>query len=339
MTTAAAPRPAAPPLLAEALDDAWPRLDLDPAVPAALWDDALVGPLAEYTRRPAKELRAAVCQLGWSLGGGAGAVPPAVPLVIDALHTGSLVIDDIEDDAHERRGAPALHVLHGTPTAINAGNWLYFFALERLEGLGGDAAMQLALHRRAIATLLACHHGQALDLRARADAVDAAHLAPVCAAITRGKTAGLVSLAMELAARAAGADAARATAIAELGAVAGTALQQLDDLGGLGRARRAKGHEDLRARRVTWPWAWLPEATDALGVARLQARARHAPSAPPAELDALADVLRAAVEPLGRGRIRAGLDDGLARARTVHGDHAALRGLSALFARLEESYG
>lgn len=340
MTGAAAPRAAeALPLLAEALDEAFARLDLDRDVPAALWEAALVGPLAEYSRRPAKELRTALCQLGWSLAGGAGTVPAAVPLVIDALHTGSLVIDDIEDDAAERRGAPALHVLHGEGTAINAGNWLYFFALERLAGLGGDAATQLALHRRAIATLLACHHGQALDLRARADAVDVAHLGPVCAAITRGKTAGLVGLAMELAARTAGAGEADATAIAGLGATVGTALQQLDDLGGLGRARRGKGHEDLRARRVTWAWAWLPETCDPLGVARFQARVRHAATAPVAELDALADALRAQVEALGRRRIRATLDDGLAGARAVHGDHPALRGLAALVDRLEESYG
>ena len=116
-------------------------------------------------------------------------------------------------------------------------------------------------------------------------------------AITRGKTAALVGLAMELAALAAGATPHHARVTAELGQTLGTVLQMLDDLGSLGRARRAKGHEDLRGHRVTWPWAWLPEVADALAVARLRERLRGADER---ALDELADDVHALVVAHGR---------------------------------------
>ncbi|MEZ4403489.1 MAG: polyprenyl synthetase family protein [Kofleriaceae bacterium] len=333
-----APNPAPPSRLAAALARTWAAFDPGDGVPATLWQAALCEPLSEFARRPAKELRTMLCELGWALGGGAGAVPEAVVLTIDALHTGSLIVDDVEDQATERRGAPALHVLHGEPVAINAGTWLYFWALEQLPALGGAAEAQLVMHRRTIAALRGCHQGQALDLRARVDQLDAGKLGAVCAAITRGKTATLVGLAMELAALAAGAAAARAERVGQLGVGVGTALQQLDDLGSLGKARRAKGHEDLRGHRVTWPWAWLPEVVDPLAVARFQQRARRLTEAA-ADLDGLADDLYEAVAGHGRRRIRLDAEQVLAQAHLDLGDHPALTALAALLARMEDSYG
>jgi geranylgeranyl pyrophosphate synthase len=324
--------------LAAALDRTWSSERFDPNVPTAIWQAALCEPLSEFVRRPSKELRTMLCELGWALARGVGAMPSAVSRVIDGLHTGSLIVDDIEDGAVERRGAPAFHVLHGEATAINSGTWLYFWALDQLAELGGSPAVQLAMVRRTIQVLLACHDGQALDLRARVDQVDASKLAAVCAAITRGKTARLAALAMELAAMAAGVDDATATSIAALGDNVGTALQMLDDLGSLGRVRRTKGHEDLRGRRVTWPWAWLPEVTDAVTVARLQQRARRAAHDRGDDVDALADVLREHVEAHGRRRIRSHVDAGIAAARAVHGDSVALDGVAALLTRMEQSY-
>lgn len=332
-----APRPQPAPLVADALDRAWPCCELDADVPAALWDQALVAPLGEFARRPGKELRTSLCELGWRLAEGPGPMPTAPAVVIEALHLGSLIIDDLEDSAGERRGAPAFHQLYGDGLAINSGNWLYFWALERLIGLGPTPTAELHLHRRALSTLRRCHQGQALDLRARAGELDGGKLPAVCAAITRGKTAALAGFAAELAAVAAGADAEAARDIGALGAATGTALQMLDDLGSLTRSRRAKGLEDLRGQRVTWVWAWLAEADDEVALARAQHRLRGGPS--DAALDALADELYAAVAPRGRAAIRAAFEAGLATARTRFGDHPALAGLAALFARMEESYG
>ncbi len=328
-----------PPLHDALVDDLERRLGQD--VPAALWGRALIGPLTEFTRRPGKALRARLCELAWTLAGGRGPAPEAIALVIEALHAGSLIVDDIEDDARERRGAPALHLMVGVPVALNAGTWLYFWALDQLASLPATPPpVTLAMYKVTVAALAACHQGQALDLTARADELEPARIGAVVAAITSGKTACLMSLAMRLAALAAGADVHRVAAIAELGVALGTGLQMLDDLGGLGRARRDKGLEDLRAARATWPWAWLAEVADDLSGSRLQHRLRAARErSDHAELDAIAESLRHAVDAHGRAQARATLAHGLERARAALGDGPVLRALADELRRLEESYG
>lgn len=167
--TAAAGSPA-PAALERALDRALDRAlapggasELDPAVPAAVWQRALAGPATEFLARPGKQLRAAIVHAGWALGGGApDAVPERLALVIELLHAGSLIVDDVEDGADERRGGPALHRLVGMPIAINTGSWMYFWALGELAGLALPPERELAAHRAACAALVRCHQGQAL---------------------------------------------------------------------------------------------------------------------------------------------------------------------------------
>jgi hypothetical protein len=53
--------------------------------------------------------------------------------VVEFIHAGSLVVEDIEDGSRIRRGRVALHVRYGMPVALNAGNWLYFWPFELLK--------------------------------------------------------------------------------------------------------------------------------------------------------------------------------------------------------------
>lgn len=50
-------------------------------------------------------------------------------IIPEILHSGSLIIDDIEDQGELRRGKPCLHKIFGLDIALNAGNFLYFFPL------------------------------------------------------------------------------------------------------------------------------------------------------------------------------------------------------------------
>lgn len=341
--TLTAPSPHAVTALVAALRDDAPALpDAPRDVPAALWERALLGPAAEFLRRPGKQLRAGIVAAGWAMGGGRGRPPEALALAVEALHAGSLIVDDVQDDSDERRGAPALHRLVGTPLAINTGNWMYFWALGLLDRAGLDDARHAAATRAALRTLLACHQGQALDLTVRIGDLAAADVPAVVAATTRLKTGALTGLAARLGALAAGASPAHCDAIAALGEAVGAGLQMLDDLGSVcARSRLDKGREDLRAGRPAWPWAWLAESADELVWARLQQRARAAVGAPDHELDALADALRREIEPHGRRAVRRALDEALAEARAALGAGAAA-GLAALeteLARMESSYG
>jgi len=53
---------------------------------------------------------------------------PFTPLP-ELMHNGTLIVDDIEDGATQRRGEDAVHLIFGNDIAINAGNSIYFLPL------------------------------------------------------------------------------------------------------------------------------------------------------------------------------------------------------------------
>jgi geranylgeranyl pyrophosphate synthase len=277
------------------------------AVPTEIWEAGLLGPLHDFLGRPGKSLRAALVQAAWHASGAPGAAPEMLGVMIEVLHAGSLVIDDIEDDAVERRGRPALHRLHGMPRALNAGNWLYFWSEHLLEAIRLDADRELEARRWLARTIFSCHHGQAIDLSARATELRQSQIPELVSAVTTLKTGSLVALAMRLGALAARAKPDGVEALARFGSGLGTALQMLDDLGGIASEPRwHKGQEDLANARPTWPWAWLAAELDGPSFARLRdlARAVEASRLPTTELAA---AMRLHLGDRGRGRIDAHL--------------------------------
>ena len=301
---------------------------LDPTVPAHVWKRAFAGPAGEFLARPGKALRTTIVKAGWLLGGGKPeAFPEQLAVVLELLHAGSLVIDDVEDGSLERRGAPALHCIVGTPLAINTGSWMYFWALAELADLGLDPSALAT----AVRALVRCHQGQALDLAVVITELDPKDVAAVVATTTKLKTGQLCRLAAELGAIAAGASLERRAQIGEFAETMGCGLQMLDDLGSLACPdRRDKGREDLRAGRPTWPWAWLvgdPQWPALVALAR-----------DPVHIDELAERLSAATLERGRACIRATLDGALADLRAACAN-PIIDQLASELARMERSYG
>jgi geranylgeranyl diphosphate synthase, type II len=101
-------------------------------VPGARGAEYLPGALREYPERGGRALRASLC-IAVARAFGANiedAINSAVAL--ELLHNAFLVHDDIEDGSEQRRGRPALHVLHGAPIAINVGDALTVLSLRPL---------------------------------------------------------------------------------------------------------------------------------------------------------------------------------------------------------------
>lgn len=299
-------------------------------VPAALWDEALLGPLHDFLSRPGKELRGRMVELGYTLGGGEPErMPDTLPLLIELLHAGSLIVDDIEDGSTQRRGKPALHCTYGLPVALNAGNWLYFWPQVLLSRMPLSGSARLEAHERIAECLLRCHEGQALDLTARVDQLARADAPKVVRAITTLKTGQLVGLACALGAVAAGATSRRVEALAAFGRDIGIGLQMLDDLSGaLSAARRDKAIEDLRGARATWIWAWLAEDLDAARYHEMVELLRAG------EHDALLAHARFRLGMTGVRRVRRSLDDAIAALARAVGEgewqHVVRGELSAL---------
>ena len=83
----------------------------------------------------------------------------------ELAHEGSLIIDDIQDLAEQRRGKPCTHKLFGTDIAINAGNFLYFLpTLVFMKNKEIDKETLLKAWEVFSQEMINIHAGQATDI-------------------------------------------------------------------------------------------------------------------------------------------------------------------------------
>src|SRR5688572_15656554 len=68
-------------------------------------------------------------------------------IAVECFHKASLVHDDIEDDDDARYGKPAMHVAHGVPIALNAGDLLLGEGYRLLASCGAEAPVVAELIR------------------------------------------------------------------------------------------------------------------------------------------------------------------------------------------------
>lgn len=299
---------------------------LDPIL-SKFADRALYGPLCAFLARRGKGQRARLSALAFRLAGGEGEVPTTLPLIVECLHAGSLIIDDIEDASALRRGQPCLHHQVGMPVALNAGNALYFLPNLLLAESGLAPLEQLRVTHLVGQCLLRCHEGQALDLTVRLSELSPGEVQVVARGVSERKTGALFGLAAALGAVCAGAADAVVADLQRFGVEFGVGLQMLDDVSGVQNPARAdKGMEDLRDDRVTWVWALLERELSAEAYKRWLQSALSAQDE--AQWAALLDRLRFPLSVRGPERIRAHFDaacEQLARALDLSGVHQELK--------------
>lgn len=192
------------------------------------------------------------------------------PLVasMELAHTGSLMVDDVEDGAPLRRGRDTAHITFGTATAINAGTSAYL-ALDRAVRLTvpHDMELRARLYGAYLAALRAAHAGQALDIQGHRAEMEQAVLTgdarPVLDAVRlthRLKSGAMVGAGFEAAALVCAAGPRQRAALMGFGSAIGTAYQITDDVADLegvvrdGEVTKQVG-EDLCNGKVTMPLA------------------------------------------------------------------------------------
>lgn len=223
---------------------------------------ALNGPLQEFIARPRKGIRSEMVALGYDLiasrdPGQAQLRSFCAPVsqALELLHAGSLVVDDIEDGSSHRRGQRSLHELHGIPLALNAGNWLYFWPLKRIDDLDVPAELRSKLSRECHETLLRAHYGQAIDVGTPITSIDRKRIPEVSMAALQLKTGALMALALKLGAILAGANSDDLRAADRFGHRFGVTLQMFDDLGNVSSEKPgAKRFEDFKNARPGFLW-------------------------------------------------------------------------------------
>ena len=325
--------------LSALLEELPASLETEETFDQGFWDSALLDPARDILGRTGKGLRARLLECSWHLAHGRPDGPPEMlPVMIELLHVGSLVIDDIEDDSPTRRGEPALHRRYGLPLALNTGNWLYFLSLALLSRLRLPDELRLSLYEDISLALLRCHHGQALDLSVRITSVRKADVPGVVAGTTRMKTGSLMRLGAILGARAAGGSPEKIAALGRFGEELGVGLQMLDDWSGIGAdGRREKGIEDIKLARPTWPWAWLSEGGDELSYAELLRQVRGLSI--DWEAERVLGRMRTILMPIAGKKIRAHLDMALEGLEAEFGEGEQLEAIRQDVDRLERAFG
>jgi geranylgeranyl diphosphate synthase type I len=252
----------------DAFHDVWPRSFPLAALRELLGEqtDALIGnvltrqvnaPLWTLVERGGKRWRTTIGRLAYRVSGGLAPEPESVFEVPELLHNASLVVDDIEDAASERRGGPAVHAAYGVPVALNAANAAYFRAFAMLRGELPDRQRLRALDMLS-EELFAAHLGQALDLTLGAYVKLGHEIRPVhYETLARAKTGALVRIAARLGAIAADAADEDERALAAWAGELGVAYQIRDDVEDV-----ASGSTDLARGRVTYPMLVLLEDAD-----------------------------------------------------------------------------
>ncbi len=219
-------------------------------------------PLGDLIGRCGKRIRGRLVELGFELGSGAAPTGQALERcrrlaeAVEALHAGSLAIDDLQDNSRVRRGAPALHVKYGMPIAVNIGTMLYYAPPEVIASLGLPAEMELRLLRLYNRTMVRAHLGQAIDVGVPIDTLPQKNVAGVCLASIELKSGALFAMSLLFGAILADTPEESCAPLCAFSHDFGVGLQMFDDIGNVrGLVEPAKRWEDLRLRRPTWVWA------------------------------------------------------------------------------------
>ena len=218
-----------------------------PAAPAGAEIEA---PGRELLARGGKRWRPLLLALTCRLCGGPEEAAVALAPLVELAHTGSLIIDDIEDGADLRRGAPAAHLRHGLDLAINAGNLFYFLPQRCIAGAHLEPAAELQVYRLYLQAMLRLHYGQGLDILWHRQPDRIPELAEYFA-MCRGKSGSLAGLATSLGAVLAAAPAPRTQLLRRAGEEFGVCFQIIDDVRNLttGNPGKRRGDDLLEGKK------------------------------------------------------------------------------------------
>src|SRR5262245_26925268 len=129
--------------------------------------------VADYPRRGGRAFRPSLCIATTRAFGAPLEVALPTAISIELIHNAMLIHDDIEDESEQRRGKPTMHVTHGVPIAINAGDMLSLLAMRPLldnrQTLGIELSLRILEETDRMARESA--EGQALELGWRRDNV------------------------------------------------------------------------------------------------------------------------------------------------------------------------
>lgn len=195
-----------------------------------------------------KRLRPLLCLLTARLFGYQGEAHIPLSVVVEFIHTASLLHDDVVDSAFQRRGAPSANGVWGNQASVLVGDYLFSRSFQMMVA---DGDMEILRLMSDVANALA--EGEVLQL-SRTFHLEMTEAE--CLEVIERKTAVLFKAAAELGAHVAGQDTQMVEKIAEYGMCLGVAFQLMDDAldytADAETAGKPVGH-DLEEGKITLP--------------------------------------------------------------------------------------
>ncbi len=205
-----------------------------------------------------KRLRPALALLA---GGATGRITEEhirLGVIVELIHLGTLVHDDVLDDADMRHGKPTPNSLLGNKTSVLLGDGIFAHALH----LAGCYPTPVVCRKIGLATRTVCT-GEILQTQRR---YDQRLSIPNYLEMIAMKTGALFAVSSELGAELNAAPASVVKALSEVGNNFGIAYQIYDDCVDIFGQERYAGKSlgtDMRTGKLTLPWLLLLEHTDA----------------------------------------------------------------------------
>lgn len=231
-----------------------------------------------------------------------------VAMAVEMLHSASLLHDDLIDESDTRRGRPAAHRLFSNTVSVMAGDFLLARVLRVLaRSRNHDFTMLMSDVAAAICEAEILQY----QIAGSADYSFGKYLS-----VIDGKTAVLISAALEGVAILADTDEATRAALRGFGMHYGRAFQLRDDLLDLVADETSLGKptgSDLREGKATWPVLLLLDSGDAEAAAIVERRAGE-----PGDVERMASLIR---ESGAAVATRERIEDETAKARTVLESH------------------
>ena len=254
----------------------------------------VVAAIGDYLRDAGgKRLRPLLTALGARAVGYQGSVA-GLMCAGELIHLGSLLHDDVVDEAETRRGRPAAHRVYSNPAVILSGDFCLARAVLLAAEEGGHAAVTSladAVTRMA--------EGEVLQLQR---AGNLATTLPQYVEMVDKKSAALIAWCASAGALAKG-DATAAAALATFGRGVGVAFQVTDDVLDYAAGTGKDPGQDLREKKLTLPLLYAMAA-----LPDLRARVEASDGA---DVDALMEAVR------GSGALGRALSDARSRVETA----------------------
>jgi len=195
-----------------------------------------------------KRFRPLLCLLTARLFGYHGERHIPLSVVVEFIHTASLLHDDVVDSSDQRRGSPSANGVWGNQASVLVGDYLFSRAFQMMVSDGDMAMLKLMSD---VTNALA--EGEVLQL-SRTFHLEMTEAE--CLEVIERKTAVLFKAASEVGAHAAAQSAETVAIMAEYGMCLGVAFQLMDDaldyLAEAEEAGKPVGH-DLEEGKITLP--------------------------------------------------------------------------------------